>query len=338
VDDPAAAQDRRMTQPDPADGPARGHLRRRAWTPVSHGLYKPTRELDGLVQDLLAWVLVLPGSAAFTGLTAAAIYGWWLPPLPDDLPVFAVIDVRDNRPRRDGLRVTRLVDPPRARLVEGVPLAPPAEVLLACARELGLLDLVVLIDAALRLGMVTLAELHEVMARRRYGVPRLRRAVALVDGRSESAWETLLRVLHVVCGVPVEPQFVLRDDEGGFVARGDLRIVGTTTLHEYDGGEHRTRHRHRSDLTRERRIGHAGWTRRGYTSVEVLHQAVAILRDADRSLGRRHRPERVRAWHALLADSLFTSRGTELVRRRWGLPVRVDGHHRPLQQPQDCSS
>jgi hypothetical protein len=327
-----------MTQPDPATGPARGHLRRRAWTAVSHGLYKPTREVDGLVHDLLAWLLVLPPTAAFTGLTAAAVYGWWLPPLPDDIPVFAVIDVRDNRPRRDGLRVMRLVDPPGVRLVEGVPLAPPAEVLLACARELSLLDLIVLIDAALHLGMVTLADLHEVMARRRYGVPLLRRAVELADGRSESAWETLLRVLHVMCGVPVVPQYVVLDETGGFVARGDLLIIGTTTLHEYDGGEHRKKHRQRRDLARERRIGNVVWTRRGYTDAEVLHQAVTILRDADLSLGRLHRPERVRSWHALLADSLFTPSGTALARRRWRLPDELGGQERQVLRQETCRS
>jgi hypothetical protein len=301
---------------------------------VSHGLYKPTREIDGLVHDLAAWRLVLPGSGAFSSLTAAKVFGWWLPPLPEDLPVFASIDATENRPRRAGLRITRLVDAPVGTLIDDVPLAPPAEVLLACARELGLLDLVVLVDAALHLGMVTLDELAEVMASRRYGVPLLGRAVELADGRSESAWETLLRILHVVCGVPVEPQFVLTDEAGGFVARGDLWIIGTTTLHEYDGGEHRKKHRQRRDLARERRIGNAVSTRRGYTDVEVLHQAVSILRDADRSLGRPHRPERVRAWHAMLADSLFTPSGTARARRRWGLPDRLDGRERPTNGPQ----
>jgi hypothetical protein len=52
----------------------------------------------------------------------------------------------------------------------------------------------------------------------------------------------------------------------------------------------------------------------------VLHQAVGILRDADRSLGRPHDPRRIRTWHRLLAESLFTPAGTELLRRRWGLP------------------
>lgn len=292
---------------------------------MSHGLFRPTREVGGLAQDLAAWLLVLPESAVFTGLTAALIHGWWVPPLPVDLPVFVSIDVADNRPRRDGLRVSRLVDVPRAQLVDGIALAPPAEVLLACARELMLLDLVVLVDAALHLGTVTLEDLHEVMSRRRYGVPLLRRAVELADGRSESAWETLLRLLHVICDVPVEPQYVLLDEDGGFVARGDLRIVGTRTLHEYDGGEHRKKRRQRHDLARERRIGHVVWTRRGYTDVEVLHQAAMILRDADHSLGRPHRPERVRAWYALLAESLFSPSGMTEARHRWGLPPLLDG-------------
>ncbi len=146
------------------------------------------------------------------------------------------------------------------------------------------------------------------------------RALTLCDGRSESPWESLLRVLHVLCGIPVEPQLILLDEDGGFVARGDLWLKGTTTLHEYDGGEHRKKQRQRKDLARERRIGNTEWTRRGYTDVEVLSQGIAILRDADRSLGRPHRPERIRPWHDLLAQSLFTPSGMALARRQWGLP------------------
>lgn len=176
---------------------------------------------------------------------------------------------------------------------EGVLLTSPAETLLSCAADLELLDLVVLLDAALHLGSCTVSEIEAAAARRRRGAPMLRRGSARADGRSESAWETLLRVLHRVCGVPVEPQCVIEDEHGGFVARADLRIIGTTTIHEYDGGEHRKKTRQGKDLARERRIGSAVWTRRGYTDAEVLHQGIAILRDADRSLGRVHRPERI---------------------------------------------
>lgn len=71
-------------------GPRRGHVRSKPWVPVSHGLYKPRRDVDRPLQDLAAWQLVLPPGGALTHLTAAAAYGWWLPPLPGDMPVFAV--------------------------------------------------------------------------------------------------------------------------------------------------------------------------------------------------------------------------------------------------------
>lgn len=199
---------------------------------------------------------------------------------------------------------------------------PPTEVLLACARHLAVLDMVVLVDAALHNGSCTLDELEAAAARRRRGAPVLRNAIRLADARAESAWEVLLRMLHESCGVRVEPQYVLVDVDGAFVAKADLRIVGTNALHEYDGGEHLKVRQQRKDLARARRIGNEAWVRRGYTSAEVLHQATTILRDADLSLGREHRPERVRAWHALLEQSLFTPRGKRLLLERLNLEPR----------------
>jgi very-short-patch-repair endonuclease len=204
------------------------------------------------------------------------------------------------------------------RVVHGLQVAAPAEVLLACARDLGLLDLVVLIDGALQSSSCTEREIADVAGGRRAGAPLLRRALTYADRRSESPWESMLRMLHVACDVPVEPQHRVFDQHGRFLARGDLWIRGTRVLHEYDGGEHLKRPRQRTDLRRGRELANVGWIRRGYTSQEVLHQAVGILRDADMSLGRPHRPERVRAWHALLAESLFTPRGTARLLRRLG--------------------
>lgn len=286
---------------------------------MDHGLYRPAGAGDSLHHDLLAWRLVLPPSGVFTHLTAAAECGWWLPPLPEDLPVFVAMSEVESRPQRAGLLISRHPQLPGMRPVNGLPLAEPAEILLSCARDLGLLDLVVLIDGALHLGWCTADDLRAVARRGRRGSPALRRALRLADGRSESAWETLLRMLHHACGVPVEPQYELFDEHGAFVARADLWIEGTRTMHEYDGGEHLTRPRQRHDLKRLRAIGHVGWTRRGYTSHEVLGQAAVILRDADASLGRPHRHDRIRAWHALLGESLFTAAGTKRFRARLSL-------------------
>jgi hypothetical protein len=151
---------------------------------------------------------------------------------------------------------------------------------------------------------------------RRRGAPLLREALRLDEGRSESPYESLLRLLHVVCEVPVEAQHEVFHD-GGLVARGDLWLVGTRTLHEYDGGHHLTRAQQRRDLRRVRGRDDAGWNRRGYVLEDLLHQDMMIVRDADAALWRPHRPERIRAWEALPAESAFSVPGRHRLLRRW---------------------
>ncbi len=287
---------------------------------VGHGLY---RRSDAT--DLQAWQLVLPPSGRFTHLTAAAALGWSLPPLPAALPIFVALERGDSRPQRAGVVARRTERLPAPQVLDEVRLDPPEEILLSCARELGVLDLVVLADSAVHRGDVTLADLRTAASARRRGAPRLRHALHLVDARSESPYESLLRVLHQVCDVDVEPQHVLYDDAGSFIARGDLWLRGTTTFHEYDGGDHLEVRQQRRDLSRTRRIGNRLWTRRGYTAADVLRQGVGILRDADLSLGRPHDPTRIRAWHRLLAGSLFTASGQEQFRRAVRLGPRSNG-------------
>jgi hypothetical protein len=295
-----------------ARGPSPGH----GWLAVTRGAHRSVGAADPWTAGIEAWQLVVPESAVFSHLTAARLRGWWLPPLPVDLPVFAAIPVDATRPRRRGLVVLRPKAAPGCLDVGGIRCASAPEAILACAHDLAVLDLVVLIDSALQSGDCTVAELAILAKTRRRGAPRLRLALALCDARSESAWETLLRILHVVCGVPVEAQHEVTDEAGLFVARGDLWLVGTRMLHEYDGADHLERKRQRKDLGRASRLGHADWERRGYTREDVLHQAVRILRDADASLGREHEPHRVRAWHQLLRDSLFSPAGTARLRQR----------------------
>lgn len=308
-------------------GPARGRRRTRAWVRVGHGLYLPS---GAELNPLRAWQLVLPDSAVFTHLTAAAEHGLWLPPLPEGLPVFAAQASTDSRPRRPGLRVVRHPTPPVVVELEGVRLATVAASLLACARDLALLDLVVLVDSALYLGVCTRPEIEGVAAGRRPGAPLLRKALALADGRSESPWETLLRILHVSCGVPVEPQHDVWDDAGTHLGRADLWVVGTNALHEYDGGDHLGKPQQRKDLRRGRRLANSAWMRRGFTDDDVLHRAVTILMDADRSLGRPHEPVRIRGWHSLLMESAFSPAGLERLRLRLCAATLKGGHRRHL--------
>jgi len=285
---------------------------------VTYGAHVRADLVSDQAARLRAWQLVLPFWSSFTGLTAASLRGWWLPPMPEGLPLF-VASGRAERISRPGLAVCRHDEIPRWELVDGVRVTSSAETLLACARDLGLLDVVVLGDAALHAGDVSRVELVAVSRLRRRGAPRLRRAIPLMNGRAESIYEGLLRILHQVCEVAVEPQYVVLDEAGDPVARADLRILGTNRLPEYDGSDHLPRRQQRLDLRRVGRISDAGFERRGYTKEDVLVGALSILRDADRALGRPHGPARIEAWHDLLRESLFSAAGRHRLMRRLGL-------------------
>jgi very-short-patch-repair endonuclease len=294
----------------------RGSRPGRRWTRLAHGLYVRADEPDDLGTRLRAWSLLLPESAVFTSLTAAALRGWWLPArLPQ--PVFAAVAASAPHPQRPGLALTRLRRDPDGEELCGVRVATAPETLLAAARDLTVLDLVPLADSALRLGDCTVAELAATAAARRRGAPALRRVLPLLDPRSESAWESVLRVLHRAAGIEVEPQHEIRDAYGRFVARADLWLVGTRRIHEYDGEVHRGLAVHRRDLDRDRRLVETGWQRCGYTAGEVLGQGPRIIASADAVLGRRWQPERARAWQALVADSLYAPAGRARVAARW---------------------
>lgn len=260
-------------------------------------------------EDLAGWQLLLTDDGCFTGLTALEVWEIPLPPLPEGCPVFVALSKDDPRPMRAGVHTSRHIHPPAYVVVRGLRIASVSEALTAAARWVGLVDLVAMTDAALNMGLVTMDELEERARSRRPGSRALRSALALVDGEAESLWESLLRLLHVVCDIQVVSQWVLSDEDGVMIARADLRLCGTTAVHEYDGDEHEKAPRRVKDRRRDRSLDRAGYVRRGYTSGDVLHRAVTILEDADRALGRPHDPTRIRAWHELLRGSLFTPAG-----------------------------
>lgn len=306
----------------PRTDPVHGHVRRRDYVQLSYGLHIPRELAEDEAARLEAWALVLPPTGCFTGVTAAGAYGWPLPALPPDAPVFAAVHKEEGRPRRAGLRVVRQSAPPARRRHRGLPLATPEEALLVAARDFGLVDLCLMVDAACRGRFATPEGLRAACAGRTGG-PMLARTLEFADARAESAWETILRLFHVACEIPVEPQYEVRGPDGELIARGDLRIAGTRVLHEYDGAVHRDRQQHQVDLARERGLGNIRWTRRGYTARTILRQPLQILREADDALGREHDPGRLEGWYALLKDSTLSPSGMARLRRRWKLPPEV---------------
>jgi very-short-patch-repair endonuclease len=272
-----------------------------------------------------AWQLLMPNDGCFTGLTSAELRGWWLPPLPARTPVFMALGPDDPRPMRAGVRTSRHTRPIAFEEIGGIRCASIPETLLACARWVGVIDLVVMIDCVLHRRECTVKEIAAVIRPRRPGAAALKRALSLADGRSESAYETLLRLLHVLCDISVEPQFVIINDAGYEVARVDLLLVGTRAAPEYDGDEHEKSTRRVRDRRRDRAIDEAGYVRRGYTAGDVLHRSMSVLADAERSLGLPHDPERIRPWLHELRRSLFTPSGEAafVSRTTVTLPTRI---------------
>ena len=150
-----------------------------------------------------------------------------MPEVPAGLPVFVALRPTDPRPLRQGIRSLRTRGTNGHDVVTGLRVASSVEIVLACARDLRLLDLVVVIDAALHAGDVSLPELAEAAEERRRDAPAVRAALPWADPRSESAWETALRVCHRACGIEVEPQHEVLNAQGVVVGRGDLWLVGT---------------------------------------------------------------------------------------------------------------
>jgi hypothetical protein len=227
------------------------------------------------------------------------------------------LSARATRARTDQACWSAAIPHLPSELVSGIRLTTPAETLLAAARDLGVLDLVLMGDSALRLGHCTIDQLVKTAAQRRRGAPMMRRIIGMLDNRSESPWESVMRVLHRAADIPVEPQHEVFDQWGRFVARGDLWIVGTNRLHEFDGGVHREPDVQSRDLTRDRRLIEASWQRFGFTRAQLLNEGASIIASTDTLLGRNWDPARLHRWNALIAGSMLGRLGRARAFRQW---------------------
>lgn len=303
------------------DEPIRGEMRLLGYRRVSHGLFLQVR--DGLSEeeefrrDLRAWLAVLPKGAVFTHVTGARLRGWSLPKLPEQVPVFAAVEGDARRPRRPGLICSRLRRSAEATNRHGLPVDSSEEILLRAARDLGLLDLTIMLDSALRFRDIDRPGMERLLQSGRPGVLPLRAAWTLATGKSDSAGETILRLFHEVIQVPTRPQAEIFDDRGNLVGKVDLLVIGTDFVHEYDGEVHRNKLQQRTDLRRERGLAATRYVRRGYTLDDLLNHPVVMMHEIDRALGRPHKLRRMLRWRRLLDNSLYSETGRQRVLNRW---------------------
>jgi very-short-patch-repair endonuclease len=290
-----------------ARGLTREQLRSSGWQRLSRGLYGPKADVRTTLETAHALSQVLPRESGFGHLTSAELRGWWLPNRLGPHVEFATTTSGVHVQRR-GLYVRRS---PFAEFehIDGVPVVSAAQTLVELARDLSVVDLVPLVDCALAQG----ADRADILAAARprlQGAPRLRQAVGLADERSESWWESVLRLMHVLTGLgPVEAQAEIWDERGLFIARADLHLVGTRRYPEVDGGTHRERVRHADDLRREKQMSRHGHERYGYTTDEIARSPGMVIRDAEDARGCEHDPGRARRWWRRARASTLTPYG-----------------------------
>jgi hypothetical protein len=114
----------------------------------------------------------------------------------------------------------------------------------------------------------------------RIGLKTARAALPLLRTRSESPRESVLRVIIVLAGLP-EPEcnFEVFDEDGRFLARGDLAYPEYKLLLEYQGDQHRTdRAQWRSDIRRTGRLEDAGWQVLQFTDDDLRDPAALVAR------------------------------------------------------------
>ncbi len=157
-----------------------------------------------------------------------------------DLPVWGATLRRAHleRPvRREVITRDLVIRPPFDGDAASPGVVPAAAGVVQHCLEHGATPGIVAADAALHGGVATLAELNAAAGVVR-GWPRssrVRTMMALLDARSESVGESRLRVGLTLLGVQVEPQVVIRDERGRFVARVDFLVKDTRVVIEFDG-------------------------------------------------------------------------------------------------------
>ena len=228
------------------------------------------KKLEGLtVAGQLETVLAdLPDGTVFAGATAAWLHGLAAKPTG---PITVFMPPGTNNRRRSGVFYRRTVLLPGDRTVAGgLPVTSVEATLWELARRLPLPDAVAAVDEALNRGLTTLDRVAAWLGRRRrYGGPKLARALALADAGAESPMETRLRVLMVTSRLPAPAtQVELFDAGGALIGRVDMFYADASLVIEYDGATHKATIA--EDLRRHNRLLEAGYQALRFTYADVV--------------------------------------------------------------------
>ncbi len=259
------------------------------WQRLHHGVHVDSA-LDAEDPDLriAAVVAILPVGAAITGWAALRILGAReldgrtgpggrsMDPVTVSLGRPGVV-----RPR-SGMRLDRTPLPDSDVIeVGGVPITTPVRSCVWLAMNSSVERSTALIDVAARAGVADVGEVRRRIStlRRRQGVVRARTVATLIDGRSKSVPESVLKVVWVLeAGLPHPLVNRLVVDRWGVIlGEPDLLDVEAAMVGEYDGSTHRELEGHAADNAREERFENHNLVVVRATSLDLWPRRVELV-------------------------------------------------------------
>lgn len=245
------------------------------WTRLSRGQYVASAIANDTRLILRAVEQRLPCDHAFSGPTAAWLWGIDLPPCE---PIEVTVGRNDPIRARAGIRLRRAALPQSDIVMRrGFRVTSP----LRTVRDLGsrrdLSESVVAIDMALRARLVEVSEIRSYVERNpgTRGINALRRAVRYSDPRAESPMETRLRMQLVKAKLPIPSiQADLHDPSGNFIGRADMYYPEYRLVIEYDGENHKDRLA--PDARRQNALINAGYHVLRFTAADVRKPGAVV--------------------------------------------------------------
>ncbi|PWW22499.1 hypothetical protein JD79_01653 [Geodermatophilus normandii] len=301
----------------------RSELGSRRWHWLRRGVYIGAQDLvpaerDARVRHLVdctAVLLSLAPGPAISHASAARLHRLVLPGDVDGA-VRLTDPVQWRRGRGYVVARASLPDGDLGRVL-GFGVTVPARTLVDCAREWGVTDAVVAMDAALHDRVVDREDLRAAVLRATHwvGVGDAARAFGLADGRAESPLESRGRLALLEAGLPCPELQVEVHGPRGFVARVDAWYEEAGVAVEFDG---RVKY---LDPVDGREVGEVLW-REKRREDRLRELGIRVVRLAREDVAPRRRRELAVRVGVLLAEPMAGVRRFRVVRT--GQPGRGD--------------
>lgn len=270
---PAALRGRPFTASDAkACGITRRMLQGSRFVQIFAGAYRSFDTPDSFSLRVRAAMLVLPVDATLSHVSNLRWRGY------DTVAAWPLHFSTNKRlhVERPGIVAHRRQGLLSSSLVRGVPLLGPDRTFVDAATQLSEREL-------LRAGDWLVANRHtDILDLRAFavtshldGVQRARRVAPIVREKVDSVRESDVRWIILSSGLPMpEPNPDLLDDQGHFLAKGDLVYASFKVLVEYDGWQHeRDAVQRQRDHLRREQLEAQGWRVIVVTAEDFRHEA-----------------------------------------------------------------